>query len=244
MNRQRQNNNNSKSCLLLPHGSYSLFVAILCTLGWLACLFQDGCDYAHVMGPVVQLLMVNATQVPPWLEFGIGAYRAPALVNVNEEDQEWVTSFGGSCTLYPPEFMDTAWTTSRVFSFLSLVLGGGGTLFLWCSTCFIFGRGTWRWTGYEILLASSCQGLSFLWFMTEICQWNQCSLFWGSKADIAACILWLVGGMLVICRYPQPEEWQDDDDNDNGDDETGAGEADMEATMETPDLPATKAEMT
>lgn len=238
MSRPTPNNNNSnnKSCFLLPHGSYSLFVSTLCTLGWLASLFQDGCDYAHVRGPVVKLLMVNATQIPPWLEFGIGAYRAPTYNN-----KEWTTSFGGSCSLYPQEFMDEAWTTSRVFSFLALVLGGGGTLFLWCSTCFIFGRGTWRWTGYEILLASSCQGLSFVWFMTDICQWNQCSLFWGSKADIAACVLWLVGGVLVICRYPQPDEWQDD--NETGAPGTDNG-TDNGATMDTHDVAATKAEMT
>ena len=224
--------NNNKSCFLLPHGSYSLLVAILCTLGWLTSLFQDGCDYAYVTGPVVDVLMVNATQKPPWLEFGIGAYRAPVFVN-----DEWSTSFGGSCTLYPPEFMDPTWTTSRVFSFLAQVLGGGGTLFIWCSTCFIFGRGTWRWTGYEIILASSCQGLCFVWFMTEVCQWNKCSLFWGSKSDIAASVLWLVGGILVICRYPQPQEWQDDDD-------TGAVATDMEAATDTLDVVATKAEMT
>jgi len=192
--------------------------------------------------------MVNATRIPPWLEFGIGAYRSPVYNNNNHNNgnpnQVWTTSFTGSCALYPPEFMDAAWTTSRAFSFLSLVLGGGGTLLVWCSTCFIFGRGTWRWTGYEILLASSCQGLSFVWFLTEVCQWNQCTLFWGSKADIATCVLWFVGGMLIVCRYPQPEEWPENDPiaaNHHADADDVAEDG---TDLETQELAATKAEMT
>jgi hypothetical protein len=50
---------------------------------------------------------------------------------------------GGACVEYPFE-IDPAWTASKAFAFMALGIGGGGTLFAWCSTCFVFSRGTWR----------------------------------------------------------------------------------------------------
>lgn len=212
----------SYSCLLLPHGSYSLLVATLSTLAWLASLFQDGCDFAQVQGPIVERLVTrsrsssstdaaaedetsssNIENIPPWLEFGIGAYRSPSQTS----SKTWQTTFDEPCQLYPLEYFDTAWATSRTFLFLALVMGGGGTLFLWCSTCFVFGRATWRWTGYELLLASLFQGFGFLWFHTQLCDWNTCTLFWGSKADIAGAVGWFLCGILMVCRYPEPRDW-------------------------------------
>ena len=224
------------SCRLLPHGSSPLLVATLSTLAWASSLFQDGCDFARVEGPIVERLtrlQNNSTTtttttttgsivVPPWLEFGIGAYRSPTRMVPNNRSSQghkegatetWKTTFDGSCQLYPPQYLDNAWVTSRAFSFLALVLGGGGTLFVWCSTCFVFGRATWRWTGYELMLGSLCQALAFVWFRTSICHWNTCHLFWGSKADIMAATLWWISGLLIVCcRYPTPRpSWNDDE---------------------------------
>mmetsp|Transcript_41066 Transcript_41066/g.98984 ORF Transcript_41066/g.98984 Transcript_41066/m.98984 type:complete len:295 (+) Transcript_41066:314-1198(+) len=213
----------------LPHGCYSLWVALLCTAGWTASLMQDGCDFARVEGPVVAELTTLGELPPPWLEFGIGAFRAPsqeslAEVSASTENtntnttnnlqwqfEHWYDNLlegEENCQLFQVEtmekFMDNAWTTARTFAFLALVLGGGGTLFLWASTFFVFSRGTWRWTGYLILIGSLCNSMTFLWYLTSICSWNTCSMFWGSKTNILASTLWFLGGLFIVCRYPIP----------------------------------------
>jgi hypothetical protein len=226
-------------------------VATVCTLAWIASLFQDGCDFARVEGPVVERLIKDggegsgdndgtpstssSTQtIPPWLEFGIGAYRSPRLItdtdststststSTSNSNEEWETSFDEPCQLYPSDFQDAPWTTSRALAFLALVLGGGGTLFvLLAATCLAFSKATWRWTGYELCLASLCQTLSVVvWFQTSICTWNSCRLFWGSQADIAAAALWFLGGLFMVCRYPTPitklQEEQELEEEDDG----------------------------
>jgi len=111
------------------------------------------------------------------------------------------------CTEYPSEvilgIMDSSWNTARTFAFLGLVLGGAGTSFLFCSICFVFSKVTWRWTGYELLLASLCQIVSLCtWFTTQLCSWNTCELSRGSKSDIAAVVLWTISGLMVVFNYP------------------------------------------
>jgi hypothetical protein len=197
------------SCLLLPHGSYSLMIATLASMAWFASLFQDGCDFSRVTGPIVSQLASNS--LVPWLEFGIGAYREPVLLS---DGITYDTSFDGECLLYPDDLVDPAWMAARAFAFLALVMGGGGTILVWFSTCFVFSKGTWRWSGYELLAASLCQGISFCWYLTQICSWNTCSMFWGSQADIIATVLWFVCGMLILLRYPPPKTTRDTDDHD------------------------------
>jgi hypothetical protein len=190
----------------LPHGCYSLFVATICTMAWIASLFQDGCDFAKVSGPIVAELTTAGEIPPPWLEFGIGAFRSPSSDSIEGQDT-WYSDFEEECQLFEEEsenFMDTAWTTARTFAFLALVIGGGGTVFLWASTFFVFSRGTWRWTGYLIMIGSLCNSMTFLWFLTSVCGWNTCTIFWGAKADMVASSLWFLGGLLIICKYPLP----------------------------------------
>lgn len=111
------------------------------------------------------------------------------------------------CVAYPEEvtngIVDSSWTTSRSFAFLGLVLGGGGATFLLCSLCFVFSRVTWRWTGYELLLAAFCQALSLVaWFGTQLCSWNQCGWSMGSVSDGCAVVIWALAGGMVLFHYP------------------------------------------
>eukprot|EP00545_Synedropsis_sp_CCMP1620_P005545 CAMPEP_0119015100 /NCGR_PEP_ID=MMETSP1176-20130426/10559_1 /TAXON_ID=265551 /ORGANISM="Synedropsis recta cf, Strain CCMP1620" /LENGTH=244 /DNA_ID=CAMNT_0006968367 /DNA_START=191 /DNA_END=925 /DNA_ORIENTATION=- len=188
------------SCL--PHGAYSLFPAVLCTLAWLASLSQDGCDYSSVSGSVVQQIAKNKDV--PFVEIGFVAYREPTY---NEEDKTWNVAYTGACATYDPDLEDSFWKAAKGFAFGALVLGGASSLFLWFSTCFIFSRGTWRWAGYQVVLAFICQALAFLWFGTAICkdEDNSCDLFYGSKADIAASVLWFASAVLIFARYPKPQ---------------------------------------
>jgi hypothetical protein len=229
------------SCRLLPHGGYTLIPAVLSTVAWLSALSQDGCDYARLTGYIVaEATMSSAVE---YLEVGMNAYRAPTLIN-----GEWKVDYRSSCLAYDDEFftIDAYWKVAKGFDFASLVLGGGGALFLWFSTCFVFSRGTWKWAGYEVLLASIFQLLAFLWFNTYICREgdNQCSLFYGSKADIASATLWLVSALCIFCRYPAPKTPMDEQDIQHGDEEDtfeqqhgGEGTAESEHGDESIDLP-------
>lgn len=202
------------SCRLLPHGTYSLIPAVLSAMAWLASLFQDGCDFARLSGEAVQQLAVTNNNVP-WLEVGISAYREPSL---NTQTGTWQTVFTGACLPYPETESnnpqnDPSWQASKAFDFVALVLGGAGTFFLWFATCCVFSKATWRWAGYEVLLAAIAQCLSFLWFNNAMCQnsSNHCDLFWGSKADIVSSVFWTVAALSILCHYPTPKELQDGD---------------------------------
>lgn len=188
-------------CRLLPHGGYALLPATLSTMAWITSLAQDGCDYSHLTGPSVAAL--TGSDNVPYLEVGFNAYREP---DYNIETGKWVVEYSGKCLEYDREITDAYWDVSKAFAYLSLVFGGGGALFIWCSSCFVFGPGTWRWAGYEVLAACIFQSLSFLWFLTAICaeEGNQCALFFGSKSDMVAAIFWLISAIAIFARYPKP----------------------------------------
>lgn len=195
-----------KPCLLLPHGVYSLVISVLVTIGWLAAMFEDGCNYAKLSGNLDAFLVSSDT---PFIEIGLEAYRLP---KVNVDTDVWDPVLAGACVAYPDDVtMDAPWKMARIFWFLALVLGGGATFYLWISTCCRFSRGSWRWAGYEVAAAFVFQVLSFVWFYTELCQTNTCELYYGSRADIAVSVLWLLAAVLIFCHYPTPKEVGDRD---------------------------------
>jgi hypothetical protein len=186
---------------------------------------------------------------PPFLEIGFSGWRHPIYYPDESDEGQvlgvWKANVSGSClvfptvtvdrtnsetgdiditTLFSPDMlMDTSWQASKIFAFLSLVFGGGGALFLWFSSCFVFGPGSWRIAGYELLLAFVFQSLAFVWFNTSICSGsvttsasatltaynnnnynNTCSLFVGSRTDIMAAVFWLVSAISIFYKYPTP----------------------------------------
>jgi hypothetical protein len=190
-----------RTCVLLPHGPFSLLTAALTTMGWLAALFENSCNYALVSGDVVD--EVSITPVP-FIQVGLDAYRLP---HFDTDSQSWHASRTGECIRYPSTVdIDGIWKLSNAFSFVGLVLGGGATFYLWISTFCRFSRGSWRWAGYEIAAACLFQALSFVWYATDLCQQNHCSLSNGAKADILAATFWLVAATLVFAHYPIPRE--------------------------------------
>jgi hypothetical protein len=191
------------ACRLLPHGGYTLIPTVMATMAWLSSLFQDGCDYAIVKGPIVQTIADD--DHIPWLEVGFAAYRKPYY---DKKEGEWMVGYTRKCQDYPTELleMDAAWKSAKGFAFLALVLGGGGALFLWFSGCCVFSKATWRMVGFEVLLAGVFQCLAFLWFQNSICHYkNQCTLSFGSKADIVAAVFWMVSAAAIFYRYPVPQ---------------------------------------
>jgi len=190
-------------CRLLPHGAYAVIPALLSTFAWLASLSQDGCDYARLKGPIVNQL----SSVPdvPFLDVGFNQFRTPTRMT----DGTWVVDYRSPCEDYVGDFAeaDIFWKFAKGTGFLSLIFGGGGALFLWFSSCFVFSRGTWRWAGYELLAATVFQLLTFMWFNTAICHGNDgedsCSLFYGSKTDILASCFWAVSVFAIFYKYPK-----------------------------------------
>eukprot|EP00522_Entomoneis_paludosa_P015193 CAMPEP_0172460086 /NCGR_PEP_ID=MMETSP1065-20121228/35455_1 /TAXON_ID=265537 /ORGANISM="Amphiprora paludosa, Strain CCMP125" /LENGTH=297 /DNA_ID=CAMNT_0013215009 /DNA_START=232 /DNA_END=1125 /DNA_ORIENTATION=- len=185
--------------------------------GWLLALFQDGCDYVRVTGPIVAEIATQPNA--PYLEAGRNAYREPYY---NARSDTWETEYIGNCLVYPENSVniDVYWNVSKGFDFIAIVLGGTGTLFLWFSACCIFSRGTWRLAGFQVLMAAVFQAASFLWFKTDLCNGgsedttdnqvegvnstNECELFWGSWSDIASVISWTLAAVFIFCHYPVP----------------------------------------
>ncbi len=188
-------------CRPLPHGCYPMLPMILSVLGWIASVLEDGCSYARVTGPIVHTL--TGSSDVPFLEFGFNSYRRPVYYPDNDS---WKTSMGLACLQYDDSIIkrDTSWTVGEAFAFVSLVLGGGGALFLCLTSCFVFSPGTWRWTGYEIMTAAIFQSLCFVWFQTKICTENSCALVYGSITDIIAAFLWFISGLAILTKYPLP----------------------------------------
>jgi hypothetical protein len=115
----------------------------------------------------------------------------------------------GACVEYPSMPESGIWKMALVTDFLAMVVGGGATFYVWISTCCRFSKPSWRWAGYEIILAMFFQAISFLWFANpELCglDFTTCQLFYGSKGDILALALWSISAILIFCHYPVPKE--------------------------------------
>ena len=91
---------------------------------------------------------------------------------------------------------------AKFSSFLASVLGGGGSIFLWVSLCFVFDKIRWRWVAVELMVASFLQALSFTWFASSLCQSNDCAMYYGSRSNLIACVMWAFAAMILFCKAP------------------------------------------
>lgn len=193
----------SLKCRFLPHGVYAVIPSLLSMLAWFACLSKDGCDYARVAGPIVADITNNPST--PFIHAGFNHYREP---NLNTVTGEWKMDFNLPCREYNTDIVavDGVWVFAKITSFLSLVFGGSGALFIWFSSCFVFRKNTWHWAGYELLIATSLLTLTYSWFATSLCHGNDgkdnCTMQYGARADILACVLWATSVLLIFCKYP------------------------------------------
>jgi hypothetical protein len=141
----------------------------------------------------------------PFVEVGLTYYREPSLT----DEDTWAIDYNQVCKNYNVDIVDIdgVWVFTKITSFLSLVFGGAGVLLIWFSTCFIFSKKTWRWVGCELLTATLFKLLSFSWLATRMCttNGNNCSINYGVRADIVACVMWFVSGVFVLLRYPNPK---------------------------------------
>lgn len=161
------------------------------------------CDYARVAGPSVTGM--TGSNVVPYIEIGLNGVRQPTY---DPTIGTWDSHLGSECIPLPQNMnADIYWKLANTSAFIALVFGGGAALFLWFTTCFVFGPGTWKWAGYEVLIASIFQAFTFIWFNTSLCSGdNVCTLYFGSKADIVASTFWFLSAISVFAKYPVPED--------------------------------------
>lgn len=91
---------------------------------------------------------------------------------------------------------------AKVASFLASVLGGAGAIFIWFSLCLFIDRTRWRGVACELLMACVLQALSFTSFASSLCQTNNCSMSYGARANLLACIMWAVSALILFCYVP------------------------------------------
>jgi hypothetical protein len=208
---------------MMPHGGAILFPITLVTLGWIASLTHDGCDYARLTGPAVEIL--TGTSSIPFIDIGMTAFRVPQFYPASNT---WRVAYSSECRPYShlDIIADKAWVASEWLNFSSIVIGGTVMMFLWSGTCLTLRKNYWKCIGVGALLACLLQICSFVFFSTRLCHTttktfldfeagreielsatgtSSCSLFFASKCSIASICLWLAAGLLILLgEYPTP----------------------------------------
>lgn len=188
-------------CRILPHGPLPCFIALLSIFAWVVGLSKNGCNYARIIGSNISEITNNSNVPIPYVIVGFQGYREPIL---NPLDGEWIFDYDLQCLEYSTDdFKDGAWIFSYCTSFLCLVIGGSGALFILFSTCFVFEPSyVWRWAGYELLIAVMLQSLTYIWFATSVCQANKCVMHYGARADLVTIFFWITSAILIFGKYP------------------------------------------
>lgn len=210
---------------LMPHGGSLIFPVILTTMAWLASISTNGCDYARLTGPGVEIL--TDSSLVPFIYLGMDAYVIPEFYPISNL---WMVSGESECIPYQFMLEDSSWTTGKRFNFLSLWSGGASAMILWMGTFLVITPRQWKVVGILILFATLFQVLSFAWFGNTFCYTasrnieeflsqesggdtttaerglSSCSLFYGSRCSIASTFLyWIASFIILFGEYPTPE---------------------------------------
>ena len=214
---------------IMPHGGTILFPILLVTAGWIAALAHDGCDFARLTGPAVEML--TGSPSVPFVDCGMTAYRIPGFYPAANT---WRVLYSDECVPYDyiDVLADRPWVSAEWLNFLSMVFGGAAMMFLWSGTFLTLTPNSWRIAGIGVALAFACQACSMVWFYTDLCNTSStnidefnaskennnavddgnessasssCDLFFGSKCVITSCCLWFVAAIVILFgKYPMP----------------------------------------
>ncbi|KAL9183193.1 hypothetical protein ACHAXT_004980 [Thalassiosira profunda] len=212
-------------CRLAPHGGAVLLPIVLSTLALAASLADDGCDYARLTGPAVEILA--GSSAVPFVDCGMDAYRVPGFYPA---ENAWRVAYADECRPYQSMHVlaDAPWMAAEWLKFFGVVAGGTTAAFLWTAVCLALRPRYWGAAGAGAFVACLCQMGSFVWFYTRLCHTSatnvldfeagrevelasnagvtsECRLFFGSKCAIASCILWAAAaGVILLREYPVP----------------------------------------
>lgn len=210
---------------IMPHGGPVLFPITLVTLGWIAAIAHDGCDFARVTGPAAELL--TGSPAVPYVDCGMAAYRVPGFYPAANS---WRVAYSEECLSYAyiEVLADRPWVSAEWLNFLSIIVGGGTTMFLWSATCLTLRPNSWRAAGVGLMLSWICQVCSLVWFYTDLCstssrniqefaagrqnsnnsengETSSCYLYFGSKCVITSSCLWFLASIYMLFgKYPMP----------------------------------------
>ena len=171
--------------------------------------------------------MLTGSDAVPYVHAGMSAFRAPGYY---PGDNTWRVVYSDRCSPYEFKSVleDTSWVAGQWLSFLSVVIGGAATLFLWTSTCLVLRPNMWTAVGVAVAAACLLETCSLVWFYTRLCHTTttnlfdfeagrevegnalddnstKCTLFFGSKCSITAITLWAAATLWIFVRgYPNP----------------------------------------
>ncbi len=117
---------------------------------------------------------------------------------------EWVIDMTTPCVEYNIDVVNVGAVAkfAQIAYFVGSVLGGAGAIFMWFSLCLVIDRSRWRWVACELLAASILQALSFTSFASSLCKTNNCSMEYGARATILACVMWIVSAFVLFYYVP------------------------------------------
>jgi hypothetical protein len=200
----------SNCCSCFPLRYYAAIPIVFSSFGWFLRLTWGGCGFARLTGPIVAELTNDPTV--PFIDVGFHQYRVPSQFDddIWFDDDEWFINYVDACQSYNTDIVDVdgVWIFATISRYVSYVLGGAVTIFLWFSCCFSYSKATWRCAGYMLLLATVMLLLTFSWFGTSMCHGdgNKCTLSWDSEAEQITLISWAVATIFMFAPFPGPRQ--------------------------------------
>jgi len=145
-----------------------------------------------------------ATSEVPFIELGFDHWREPEH---DDEANEWSINVEDPCQEINSDIIrkDVVWRLSKGMNYAGLVLGGAGTLLVWCAVFFYMSREIWRWPAILLCVSALVQALTFSWFGSAFCkeETTVCVMNYGARVDLLSCCLWMLSSLLVFSRYPK-----------------------------------------
>ena len=149
--------------------------------------------------------------------FFTGIWLKPKLYLL--EDYEGSVAAYKGCSTYPEGTpFDATWKAASAFAIIAVVIGMISCFVTYFASCTAFSDGVWKSFALLMIFNSLFQGLTLLFLASNACTANRESFNWrnisvelqpgcqlgsGANLAIAATVLWLLAGLLML-KTPNP----------------------------------------